>query len=279
MSETTVNRRDFVTRLAVGASLGVAGAAVAQAPPAATRPEPPLTPGGVYRAHDGKRPRPEVIQPGTASTAAAAGQPPSDAVVLFNGTDWSKWEVQGKPGQEPGWKIQDGYAEVVAKTGAIQTRDRFGSSQIHLEWATPAEVKGSSQGRGNSGVFFLGFGEVQVLDSYQNDTYPDGQAGAVYGKYPPLVNACRPPGEWQTYDLIIEVAQLDADKKVVRPARLSVIHNGVLLHHAVDLAGTQQDGVLQLQDHGNPVRYRNLWIRPLHTYDEHAALPPAPPAL
>ncbi|MDO8630216.1 MAG: DUF1080 domain-containing protein, partial [Phycisphaerales bacterium] len=174
---------------------------------AAPKKEKPFTPGGIYRQGDMQRPRPTVISPPTETTSAAPGRPPGDALVLFDGKDLSKFKRLARKGDAdlsdaPKWKIENGYAEIAPKSGAIGTRAKFGSSQIHIEWATPAEVKGSSQGRGNSGVLLDGWGEVQVLDSFENDTYPDGQAAAIYSNYPPLVNASRKPGEWQSFDII-----------------------------------------------------------------------------
>jgi hypothetical protein len=157
-------------------------------------------------------------------------------------------------------------------TGDIRTRESFGDVQLHLEWAAPATVVSSSQGRGNSGVFFMGRYEVQVLDSYENVSYADGQAAALYGQFPPLVNACRKPGEWQTYDIVFRAAHLESDGAAVQPATITVFHNGVLVqdHFVIEKsttaamqAGGREDGPLYLQDHGNPVRYRNVWIRPL----------------
>lgn len=245
--------------------LAVSAAAVVAAEPPK---EKPFTPGGVYREGDMQRPRPTVITPPSESTA------PSDAVVLFDGKDLSRFIRRPRrddpnKSEVPNWKIENGYAEVKPKGGDIDTRDQFGSCQIHIEWATPAEVVGKSQGRGNSGVLIHGWGEVQVLDSHENDTYPDGQAAAIYHRYPPLVNASRKPGEWQTYDIICECAKLDAKGKVVAPARLTVMHNGLVVHHAAVLEATTQKFGFALQDHHNPVRYRNIWVRPLHRYDEN----------
>lgn len=230
--------------------------------------EKPFTPGGVYREGDMQRPRPTVVTPPSANTA------PSDAVVLFDGKDLSRFIRRPRrddpdKSEAPNWKIENGYAEVKPKGGDIDTRDQFGSCQIHIEWATPAEVVGKSQGRGNSGVLIHGWGEVQVLDSFENDTYPDGQAAAIYHRYPPLVNASRKPGEWQTYDIICECAKLDAKGKMVEPARVTVMHNGLVVHHAAVLEATTQKFGFALQDHHNPVRYRNIWVRPLHRYDEN----------
>lgn len=230
--------------------------------PAPQKPQKPLTPGGVYKAGDMQRPRPPVITPGQ---FLGAVPPPSDALVLFDGNDLAKWSADGAADSRPSWKIVDGYLEVPQpRTRGIVTRDEFGSCQIHLEWATPAEVKGTGQGRGNSGIMLHGIGEVQVLDSYQNDTYPDGQAAAIYSKYPPLVNASRKPGEWQTYDIVVELAEVDEKtKQVKRPARITVMHNGVIAQHASEVESRAAKFKLALQDHGNPVRYRNIWIRPL----------------
>lgn len=231
--------------------------------------EKPFTPGGIYRQGDMGRPRPTVITPPTATTA------PGDANMLFDGKDLSKFIRRARkdnPDQSevPNWKIGNGYAEITPKGGDIETKDKFGSCQIHIEWATPAEVVGNSQGRGNSGVLIHGWGEVQVLDSYENDTYPDGQAGAIYNKYPPLVNASRKPGEWQSYDIICECALLDDKDAVIQPARMTVLHNGVIVQHAVPLDARIQEFGFALQDHHNPTRYRNIWVRPLHRRDENA---------
>ncbi len=232
--------------------------------------EQPMTPGGIYRAHDPKRPRPAVITPPSFSTQESAGRPPSDAQVLFDGKDLSQWVRQPRKGdvnpedERPQWKVENGYAEITPKSGAIFTRRKFkGDYQLHLEWATPAKVVGNGQGRGNSGVFIEGFPEIQVLDSYQNDTYPDGQAAGLYSYYPPMVNASRKPGEWQTYDILFERAKLYDTGKVRSKARLTVIYNGVVVQYAREFDTTVQEGDLSLQDHLNPVRYRNIWLRRL----------------
>lgn len=223
-----------------------------------------------WRVHDAYRPQPPIITPGTASTQKKPGRPPSDAIVLFDGSDLSGWVTGDKPAT---WKVENGYMEA-NRTGSITSKEKFGSCQLHVEWATPTEVNGESQGRGNSGVIIMGCYEVQVLDSFNNRTYADGQAGAIYGQYPPLVNASRGPGEWQTYDIIFEAPKFEG-QKVVKPAYLTVIHNGVLLHHRAKVLGRvahkfaakyspHPDKLpLLLQDHGNPVRYRNIWYRPL----------------
>ena len=250
-----------------------ADAATNAAPTAAPKKEQPFTPGGRWRAHDMSRPRPVVVEPGTASTPDNAGRPPADAIILFDGKDLSKWKRDPRkgdpdPSDAPKWKIENGYMEIVPKGGSISTREKFADSQIHIEWATPAEVKGNGQGRGNSGVFIVGHPEIQVLDSYGNDTYPDGQAAGLYGQYPPLVNASRKPGEWQVYDIVYIAPRLDEQNKVVKPALFTVFHNGVLVHHAVEVPGTAVECPLSLQDHNNPVRYRNIWVRKLGGYDE-----------
>jgi hypothetical protein len=236
----------------------------------------PMIPGMSYKVHDGVRPAPRVVTPGTASTQEAPGRPPSDAVILFDGKDLSGWV--GSKG-EAAWKIENGYMEVVPGAGNIHTRKEFGDCQLHLEFAAPSVVKGDSQGRGNSGVFLMGRYEIQVLDCYDNPTYADGTTGAVYGQYPPLVNACRKPGEWQMYDIIWEGPRFEGEK-LVRPAHVTVILNGIVLHHRTELQGPTQHrntasykphpetGPLDLQDHGDLVRFRNIWYRPLTGYDE-----------
>ena len=235
----------------------------------------PFLPGGHWRVHDLNRPHPAVVTPG-----AQCGQPPSDAIVLFDGKDLSNWQSLEKGGAlaPPKWKVGDGYFEVTPGAGHLVTREKFGDVQLHIEWASPAEAVSNSQGRGNSGVLFLSLYEIQVLDSYNNVTYADGQAGAIYGQYPPLVNASRPPGEWQAYDIIFEAPRFDGDK-VVEPAYLTVFHNGVLLHNRQPSLGPMKHKVLtryephadelplMLQGHGNPVRYRNIWVRRLKGYD------------
>jgi hypothetical protein len=229
------------------------------------------------------RPRPRVITPPGMSTQAAPGKAPSDAIVLFDGTDLSKWKRDKRKEDAEGaddkalWKVEDGYFEVVPKTGYIRTREKIkGDTQWHLEWAAPSEVKGNSQGRGNSGVFIGGFPEVQVLDSFENDTYPDGQAAGLYGNYPPMVNASRKPGEWQTYDIIVERQQKDEKGAVVKKARITVIHNGIVVQWGREFDTAAQDGDLGLQDHGNPVRYRNIWVRPINLTDPDSEGTPPP---
>jgi hypothetical protein len=199
-------------------------------------------------------------------------------VVLFDGRNLDAW-VATEGGGPAKWKVHDGYAEVVPETGNIQTRASFGSMQLHLEFASPAVVKGEGQGRGNSGVFLQAIYEIQVLDNYQNPTYADGLVGAIYGQYPPLVNAIRPPGQWNAYDVLWESPVFDGEK-IARPAYLTVLLNGVAIHVHTQLMGITwhktvpvwkphpAKGPLMLQDHGDLVRFRNIWLRELGTYDE-----------
>jgi hypothetical protein len=235
----------------------------------------PIIPGTQWHVHDPDRPVPPVVTPGASFSHLAP--PPSDAIVLFNGTDLSRWQVGNEPAK---WKVENGYMEVVPKSGSIRTREQFADFQLHLEFATPAKIDGSSQGRGNSGVLFNGIYEVQVLDSYNNPTYPDGQAGALYGQSPPLANASKAPGEWQSYDIIFESPRWNADKSLAKKANVTVIHNGVVLHHKKEYQGTsphRENGnynnphppevYIELQDHNNPMRFRNIWLRKLGTYD------------
>src|SRR5262245_51429226 len=220
--------------------------------------------------HSTERPQPKVIDPGPAQPSA---RPPSDAVVLFDGRDLSRWRSDnGGPAR---WKVESGYIEAVWGSGSLVSADSFGDVQLHIEWAAPHPARGQGQERGNSGVFLMGRYEVQVLDSYHNTTYPDGQAGALYGQFPPLVNASRPPGEWQTYDIVFHAPHFDAAGKLLRAARVTVLHNNVLVQDNVELMGPTAHRQrppyqahtarlpISLQYHGNPVRYRNIWVRSL----------------
>ena len=225
---------------------------------------------GKWGIHDTSRPMPLVVDPGPAGPPAPV---PSDAVVLFDGKDLSGWTTD--KGAPAGWLVRDGYMEVVKKTGAIQTKQGFGSCQLHVEWMTPSPAVGSDQDRGNSGVFLMNTYEVQVLDSYGNKTYADGSAASIYGQYPPLVNVSRKPGEWQTYDIVFHAPRFDGKGGVAAPARLTVLHNGVLVQDNEELTGPTGHKVrppykahpdkmpLGLQDHGHPVRFRNIWVREL----------------
>ncbi len=226
-----------------------------------------------WKVHDEDRPQPPMVDPGPAQDPVP---PPADAIVLFDGTDLSNWEkTNGKPA---GWKVENGYMEVVKGAGAIRTKQGFGDVQLHVEWAAPNS--GDGQNSGNSGVFLMNIYEVQVLNSHGNTTYPDGQAVAVYGQYPPLVNASRPPDHWQSYDIIFRRPRFAADGALLRPARVTVLHNGVLVQDNVVLTGptshkkrppyeAHPDKVsLMLQDHGEPVRYRNIWARELPETDD-----------
>ena len=211
--------------------------------------------------------RPAVVTPPGFSTQEKAGIVPSDAVVFFDGKDLSKWKggKKQKDGSVATWLVKDGYVEVQRGTGTIETIDQIeGDCQWHIEWCTPSEVKGNSQGRGNSGVFIGGYPEVQVLDSFQNDTYPDGQASSLYHASVPLVNASRGPGQWQTYDVICIREKKGADGKVIEPGSITVLHNGVVTQFSVQKGGKAKAGGLKLQDHGNPVRFRNIWARKLN---------------
>jgi len=229
----------------------------------------PLIPGSSYKVHDGSRPQPRIVTPGACCCVS------SDAIKLFDGASMAGW-VSVRDGAPAQWKVENGYMEVVPSTGDIETTAVLGDCQLHVEMAAPEVVKGDSQGRGNSGIFLMGRYEIQVLDCYNNPTYADGTSCAIYGQYPPLVNACRKPGEWQTYDIIWERPRFD----LLKPARVTVLFNGILVHHAQELQGPTQhrqlatyvpheDALpLRLQDHGDLVRFRNIWYRPLTGYDQ-----------
>jgi hypothetical protein len=214
------------------------------------------------------RMEPPIVTPGKTSA-----DPPSDAVVLFDGKSLASWRsTDGGPAK---WQVRDGYMEVAPGAGDILTAAPFGDCQLHIEWATPSVVKGEGQERGNSGVFLMGHYEIQVLDSYDNKTYFHGQAGSVYKQYAPLVNASRPPGQWQSYDIIFRAPKFDEQGKAMERARVTVLHNGALIQNNVEIFGNTYNDrpavytahgpleSLRLQDHGNPVRYRNIWIRRL----------------
>lgn len=231
----------------------------------------PFLPGQKWRVHDSNRPLPRVVHPGNGAESTA----PSDAIVLFDGKDLSTW-VAWDEGRltPPRWKMEYGYFEVVVGTGSLVTREKFGDVQLHIEWATPAQVTHDDQSRGNSGVLLMGRYEIQVLDCHNNPTYADGHAGAIYGQYPPLVNASRGPGEWQSFDIVFEAPKFEGNR-LLTPAFFTVIHNGVLVQNrqpAIGRMAFREVGTyaphgdqepLALQDHGVPVRFRNIWIRRL----------------
>ena len=228
----------------------------------------PLLPGQPWKVHDIYRPQPPVVAP--AAGANLGAPPPADAIVLFDGKDASAFVSGDKPCP---WSIENGYMEVNGK-GSVQTRESFGDVQLHLEWASPQKVESSSQGRGNSGVFLMGRYEVQILDSFENRTYADGGAAALYGQFPPLVNASRAPGEWQSYDIVFRAPRFEGGE-LVSPALVTVLHNGVVVHNQQAFLGAtrhrdvasyaphEATGPIGLQDHGNPVRFRNFWARRL----------------
>ena len=261
-------------------SLLASAAAFAQAKPGDLGfTDTPTLPGLPWHVHDSGRPHPKVVAPGQ-----RPGAPPSDAVVLFDGKDLSKWENIGK-GEDKGkmvpaqWRVGDGYFEVTKGAGELRTKEKFGDCQIHIEWSSPEVVQGTSQGRGNSGVLIMSRYEIQVLDAFENPTYADGQAGAIYGQWPPLANPARKPGEWNTYDILFEAPKFEGEK-LVRPAYVTVIYNGVMVHHHKEMMGPmvyrqvarytphEAEAPIGLQDHGNPVRYRNVWVRRPAKYDE-----------
>lgn len=227
-----------------------------------------------WAVHDPNRPQPPVVTPGSFGTQDQPGQPPSDAVVLFDGKDLSKWQSAKEGGGPAKWLVRDGTFQVEPSTGDIRTKEEFGDCQLHVEWAEPPNVSGSSQGRGNSGIFLMGLVEIQVLDSYHNITYADGHAASVYGVNPPMANALRPPGQFQVYDIVFR-RPIYKNGEMVDPGHVTVFVNGVLAQEATPLEGPTghmkrthprpfpEKGPLQLQDHGNPVRFRNIWYRPL----------------
>lgn len=245
----------------------------------------PQLPGQKWKVHDIDRPHPKKIDAGTFSTQQTPGTPPSDAVVLFDGKDLSHWLTnggKGKRGQGPqpaAWKVEKGYMEIVPGSGTIFSKEKFGDMQLHIEFREPTVPSGTSQWRGNSGVLLMSNYEIQVLDSYDSPTYADGQAAAIYGQWPPMVNASRKPGEWQTYDIAFEAPQFEGEK-LVSPGYVTVFHNGVLVHHHQKIIGRMAHRVvgtyaphgaeepLALQDHDVPVQYRNIWVRRINGYDQ-----------
>lgn len=270
-----VSKIAFYT-LTAGLTLGTA---MAQEKPAPKAPptgytDTPFLPGGKWRVHDDARPRPVVVTPGKTAPEA-----PSDAIVLFDGKSLDEW-VMDKDNAPADWIVKEGFMEVPPKGhgvgGSLKTKREFSDVQLHIEFATPEKVEGNSQGRGNSGVFFLGAFELQILDSFENESYADGQASALYGYKPPLVNAVRKPGEWQTYDIVFEAPKWDADGNLLKKAYITVFHNGVVTHNRQPYLGAtghksvanyntvRESGSIKLQDHGNPTRFRNIWVRELN---------------
>jgi hypothetical protein len=240
----------------------------------------PLEPDGKWHVHDPARPQPTVVTPGATFSVGATA--PSDAEVLFDGHGLEKWQtMQGAPAR---WKTNEDYVETAARGGSIRTHGTWADFQLHVEWAAPTPARGEGQGRGNSGILINNMYEVQVLDSYQAKTYADGQAAAIYGQHPPLANASKPPGEWQSYDIIFESPRWNDKGELTKKAVITVLHNGIVAQNHYELIGGT-DGInsgvpyksaskyppphppevfIALQDHANPVHYRNIWIRSLH---------------
>jgi hypothetical protein len=239
-----------------------------------------MLPGQKWHVHDSNRPHAPVVTP----AAIPAMPPPSDAIVLFDGKDVSKWVQKGRGTDagklvDPGWKVENGYFEIAPCTGDLVTRDKFGDCQLHIEWSEPPDIQGSSQSRGNSGVQIMDRYEVQVLDAWNNPTYADGQAGAIYGQWPPLVNPARKPGEWNVFDIVFKAPRFDGST-MVTPGYITLFFNGLLAHdHQASLGTTAYRQVakytphgaeepISLQDHGYRVRFRNIWVRRLSDYDQ-----------
>lgn len=269
------------------ATILIASAVLAQQPTPGPKPEvqgndrdgytdTPVNPGQPWKVHDAARPRPAKVTPG----ALVSTPPPSDAIVLFDGKDLSQWVTRGRNGQitEPKWRVENGYIEIVPRNGRLMTKDKFGDVQLHVEWMIPEGTEGTGQGAGNSGIELMGRYEIQVLESYENLTYADGQAASIYGQWPPLVNASRPKGQWNVYDIFFEAPKFEGEK-LVKPAFITVIHNGVMVHHRKEIMGRAihrrvatyaphgEEEPFSLQDHGRPVRFKNIWMRRLKGYD------------
>ncbi len=241
----------------------------------------PVIPGQKWRVHDADRPYPREVTPG-----AVVGAPPSDAIVLFDGKDLSHW-LQNDPGDDltkakpAKWKLVDGCLQVAPGTGSLYSKEKFGDCQLHIEWQEAENVTGNGQNRGNSGVFLMGLFEIQVLDSYKHATYADGQAASLYGQWPPLVNPIKKPGEWQSYDIIFEAPKFEGEK-LISPAYVTLLFNGVIVHNRQKLNGPSahasvlpytpipSEARISLQDHGprEQLRYRNIWVRKLTGYDQ-----------
>jgi hypothetical protein len=261
--------------IAVIAATSLTACAVAQgAEKPSDRPgyaDTPFLPNSPWRVHDRNRPQPPLVAPGSAGLSSQAATPPSDAVVLFDGKDLSQWNG----GDEKG--IEDGCINIL-KTGELTTKRKFGDCQLHVEWATPAKADGGTMQWGNSGVMLFGLYEVQIIESHDSHIYADGNAGAIYGQYPALVNPARKPGQWQSFDIIFTAPRFDGDK-LVRPAYLTVLFNGVLVQDHRPLLGTSahrtvpaydvrmSQGPIKLQQHNSAVRFRNIWVRPIKLDD------------
>jgi hypothetical protein len=265
-------------RICAAAALCCVVVLIAQENPDLGFKDTPMLPGQPWHVHDSSRPHPRTVTPG-----ATPGAPPSDAIVLFDGKDLSRWAQDGR-GRDRGkivdakWKVANGYFEIAPGTGDMFTREKFGDCQLHLEWAAPPVVRSTSQDRGNSGVYFMRRYEIQVLDAWDNPTYPDGRAGAIYGQWPPLVSPARRPGEWNIYDIAFEAPRFE-NGKMVRPPYQTVFYNGVLVHNHKEVLGPSTyralprvaahgEDSLDLQDHGHLVRFRNIWIRRIGQYDK-----------
>lgn len=234
----------------------------------------PQIPGQKWKVHDMDRPRPVKVKPGPMVSAP----PPADAIVLFDGKDLSQWEQVARRGgtvTAPQWKVENGYLEIVPRTGRLRTKQKFGDCQLHIEWQIPKEAQGDGQSIGNSGVELMSRYEIQVLESESHLTYADGGAGSIYGVWPPMVNAARPQGEWNSYDIFFKAPRFDGDR-LVSPATITVVWNGILVQHHKEYLGTTvwrrvgqytphaPEEPLSLQDHNQAVRFRNIWIRKLN---------------
>lgn len=270
--------KTFLRPLAVLALLATAAHA---APPGKEDPVPgkpgytntPIIPGTPWRVHDAHRPRPPVV---TSVAPALPVAPPSDAIVLFDGKDLSNFV--GDSTNAIAWKVENGYVECAGK-GGIKTKDEFGDIQLHVEFATPEKIEGESQGRGNSGIFLMGMYETQILDSWENPSYADGQLGGIYGQMPPMVNPARKPGEWQSYDILWTAPRFSPDGKLEKPAAITSFINGVCVQNHYELTGNtphkqngtykphKPTGPIGFQNHNNPMRLRNIWLRNLNAYE------------
>jgi hypothetical protein len=269
--------KHFSVLFSILVSMSVVATSVAQDK---EEPKPPVNnnprlPSG-WRVNDLERPQPKLVAPAESVTA-----PPADAIVLFDGTDLSAWAGSKKhtateqhPNGKPSWRIEDGYMEIVLGTGGLSSRQKFGDMQLHLEFATPTPPTEEAQRRGNSGVFLMGRYEIQIMDGHENTAYADGMTGAVYGQTPPLVNVCKKPGEWQSFDIFF-TAPVFKDGKISKPARVTVLQNGVLVQLNTEILGPTKHketkpyvvhgerSPIGLQNHGQKVRFRNIWVRDL----------------